>query len=400
MLRKTYPFIVVMLAVTLLTGCWSRRELNELAIALAIGIDKDEDGQYLVSAQVVDPSQIAAKKSESGRSSVILFQETGKTVVEAFRKMTLTASRNLYVAHIRLLVIGEDVAKEGIGPSLDLFSREEELRTDFFIVVAKDTTAANTLKVLTSLEKIPAVSMFRSLETSEKSWAPTSTVTLDELINNLTAKGKQAVLTGLEIFGDVAAGESQKNITKIKPSTQLHYAGLAVFRADKLVGWLNENESRGYNYVINNVKSTIRNVKCPNGGELATELIRSDTVVKAVFEDNKPVIHVETRSELNVAEVSCKIDLKVTNTVQELEKVLDERYEKLIHDTVKKVQKKLKSDIFGFGEKVRRANPDAWKKMEENWVELFPNLKVTVESSSHIRGIGTINNSYINSMKE
>jgi spore germination protein KC len=36
------------------TGCWSRHELNDLAIAVGIGIDKTGD-QYQVSAQVVYP---------------------------------------------------------------------------------------------------------------------------------------------------------------------------------------------------------------------------------------------------------------------------------------------------------------------------------------------------------
>lgn len=39
----------------ILTGCWNRRELNELAVVLAVGIDS-ADGQYEVSVQVAEPS--------------------------------------------------------------------------------------------------------------------------------------------------------------------------------------------------------------------------------------------------------------------------------------------------------------------------------------------------------
>ena len=67
-----------------------------------------------------------------------------------------------------MLVIGEDLAKEGIGESLDLLSRDWELRSDFYVVIAKDMTAEEILNVTTTIESIPANKMFNTLKTSEK----------------------------------------------------------------------------------------------------------------------------------------------------------------------------------------------------------------------------------------
>lgn len=50
----------------LLAGCWDRRELNQLAITLAIGIDKVED-DYQVSAQVVVPSVVSTNSTGEGQ---------------------------------------------------------------------------------------------------------------------------------------------------------------------------------------------------------------------------------------------------------------------------------------------------------------------------------------------
>ena len=47
--------LLFLILTLLLSGCWSKRELHELAIVVALGIDKvDED--FEVSIQVVDPS--------------------------------------------------------------------------------------------------------------------------------------------------------------------------------------------------------------------------------------------------------------------------------------------------------------------------------------------------------
>lgn len=200
MKRRSLLICVLILMQIFVTGCWSRRELNDLAIAVGIGIDKIGD-QYQVSAQVVLPSQIAGSKGGSPQAPVNLYKATGNTVYEALRKITTVSPRKIYISHLRILVLGEDLAKEGINDVLDFMSRDTDTRNDYFIVVAKDAKAEDALKILTSLEKIPAVRLFSSLESSEKNWAPTSTVTLGTLITELVSKGKNPVLTGVVIEG-------------------------------------------------------------------------------------------------------------------------------------------------------------------------------------------------------
>lgn len=162
--------------------------MNDLAIAVGIGIDKIGD-EYQVSVQVVEPGQIAGTKGSS-QAPVNLYQMAGSTVSEALAKITTISPREIYISHLRMLILGEALAKEGISDVLDFMSRSTEARNDYFIVVAKDAKAGDALKILTSLEKVPSIRLFSSLETSAKEWAPTSTVTLGELITDLVAKGR------------------------------------------------------------------------------------------------------------------------------------------------------------------------------------------------------------------
>ncbi|MDQ6420224.1 Ger(x)C family spore germination protein [Paenibacillus sp. LHD-117] len=389
--------LVVMLA--LVTGCWNRRELNTLGIAVGVGIDKAGD-QFEVSAQVVDPDEVASKQGGGGRSPVVLYDARGASIFEAMRKMTKQSPRKIYLSHVRILVIGESLAREGIADVLDFLSRDHELRTDFFIIVAKHTKAKNILNVMTPMEKIPAVSLFNSLESSEKAWAPTRNTNLNELMSDLTSEGKQAILTGIELKGDKEAAGNKKNVEEIDSSGRLQYTGLAAFKGDKLVGWLSELESKTYNYLTGHVKSTVGILKCPNGGSIALEVIRSKQTIKGKLENGKPSIDVKLRIEANVAEVACRIDLTKTPTIEEIEQLANQRLQSFIEASVKKIQKKYKADIFGFGQAIHRSEPKLWKQIGKEWDAYFAKLPVNVKVDVNIRRLGTVNNSFIQEMKE
>lgn len=380
------------------TGCWNRRELNDLAITLGMGIDK-QGQKYKVTVQVVVPGEITAQKSR-GVSPVTVFSAVGDTVFEAVRKMTTVSPRKVYIAHLRIVVLGEALAREGIGKSLDFLTRDTEARTDFYVTVAKGTTAEDVLKVLTTLEAIPANKLFNSLETSSRQWAPTASVTLDTLISDMTSEGKHPVLTGIVVNGNPQEGAARKNVEVSNSPARHQYATLGVFKKDKLIGWLDVNESKGYNYILDKVSSTAAVIPCSKGGKLAVETIRSKTKIKGSMKRGKPHIDIGIRGEVNVDDVECHIDLTKTKTIAELEKAGEKRVKQLVEDVIDTVQKKYKVDIFGFGDAIRRSNPKAWKKLKKDWDRQFQHLDVNVKVDTKIRQIGAVGNSFLEKIKE
>ncbi|AET58582.1 Ger(x)C family spore germination protein [Paenibacillus terrae] len=401
MKRKAAFLFLILTLVLLLTGCWNRKELNELAIAVGMGIDKHGD-QFRVSVQVVNPGEAAAKKGAAGGAPATLYTAEADTVFEAIRKITTISPRKMYFSHLRICVIGESIAREGIAKALDLLSRDHQFRTDFYIVVSKGTSAEDTLKIMTPLDPIPANDLYSALETSERNWSPSMTVTLDELITALTSEGMQPILTGLQIIGNTEMGESNKNVQTIAPPARLQYSGLAVFRKDKLIGWLNETESRGYNFILGKVQSSVGFVACPQGGKVVTEIIRTQTAIKGSVNRGEPRIKVKMQVEANVGEVECQgLDLTKVSTIYELEKKEEEKIEEIMKSAVRKAQKSYKSDIFGFGEAIHRANPKTWNSLKKNWDrEHLAELPVDIKVDFKIRRLGTIGSSFLNDMKE
>jgi spore germination protein KC len=398
--RRRLSLLVAFIALMPLTGCWDRRELNDLGISVAMGIDKI-DNEYQVTAQVVQPGDVAQKKSGGvSGTPVTMYEARGVTIFEAIRKMTTTSPRIIYSAHLRVVLLGEDLAREGIGQAMDLLSRNYELRTDFFILVAKGTTAAKALSILTPLEKIPADKLFKSIETSEKTWAPTMAVTLDELITDFVSEGKHPVLSGVEVIGNKDVGRYQMNIQTLRPAAELQNAGLAVFRKDKLIGWLNEEESKGYNYILNNVISTVGHVPCPNGGNIALEISHSKATIKGYVRNQNPHITIDLRSEQNIGEVECRIDLTKAAAFQDLEQRARKESLRILNRTIDVVQTKYKVDIFGFGNIIHRSDPKAWKSLKKDWDKHFAEASIDINVYIKIKHTGTITNSFFEQVKE
>lgn len=384
----------------LLTGCWDKKELNELAVATGLAIDKSEDG-YQLSIQVVNPDEVSPQANASGVTPVTVHSEKGETMYETIRKLNLTTSRRIYGSHLRLLVISEEVAKEGIEDALDYLSRDKDFRADFSIVIAKESKAEDILKVQTVTEKIPANELHTLLKTSSEVWGEAVTINFRDLLDMLTIPGRNPVISGIEVEGDLKIGETKANTESTDPPVGFNYIGLGVFHKDKLVGWLSEEDGRGYNYITDKIQNSVIHINCPSGGRMSLELMHSKTKQHAkVDKDDQPKIELNVRIEANIGETDCSIDLASTGDISELEKLFENKITKIIDETIEKVQEEYKTDIFGFGEKIYRTHPKVWKEIGEDWDEHFANLDVEVNVKVNIKQLGTIENSLKQDMKE
>ncbi|MDF2715847.1 MAG: spore gernimation protein GerC [Paenibacillus sp.] len=399
-MRKTaLRLLGSVLLVTVLAGCWNRKELNDLGIMLGIAIDKVGE-QYQIAAQVVVPEGVASQKNTGATSPVTIFKATAPTLQSAFRKLTETSPRKIYGAHIRVLVLGEPLAREGIADAIDLLVRDHEIRSDFYVTVAKGAPAEDVLKILTTLEKIPANKLFKSLDVSAKVWAPTTTVTLGQLLEKLLGEGENAVLTGVQIIGNAEDGEKKRNTEEVEPAAVLRFSGLAVLRKDKLIGWLNDKESKGYNYITDQVKSTAAYLECPDGGLLTLETLQTHTDIKGRMAEGEPVIEIKLVTESQISEAACGIDLTDEQTIRMLESTQERNNIKLMENAVSVVKSKFKTDIFGFGQAIYRADPKAWKLLKSDWGKRFADLKVVYDAKVYIRKVGMTNEPLHSMIKE
>ncbi|EFM12324.1 germination protein, Ger(x)C family [Paenibacillus curdlanolyticus YK9] len=367
--------------------------MNDIAITMGLGVDVAEDGELLVSIQVVDSGEVSASKGTLGRSPVVLYQSKGKTVSEAIQRMSTISPRMIYNSHLRILVLSEALAKRGINDVLDYISRDRQFRTDFSVIISKNSRAEDTLKILTPIEQIPATQLFRALANSEKQWAPTVVVNFDDLIQMMVSGGQQPIVPGIIVIGDADKGSRRTNVTTSVPASRLKYIGLSVFKEDRLEGWLNETESRAYNFIRGNVVNSIGNLTCDDGKFLSLEVQRTQSKLVAKLEKDKPKLSVTLKVEANVAEVACQIELTKEEVIRKLEKKSEQMLKMIMMNTIKHVQQEYQSDIFGFGNEVHRHYPDYWKKLNGDWNTQFAQTPVEVRVETKIRQLGTVSES-------
>ncbi|WP_368042008.1 Ger(x)C family spore germination protein [Lysinibacillus sphaericus] len=388
--KTTIKLIFLIFISIILTGCWSKRELNELAIVTAAGIDKTDEG-YEVSVQIINPSEIAPENT-SGKSPVITYHATGESVFEAIRKLDTLTPRKAYFAHLNILVIGDSLASNGINQSIDLFARDPETRDDFSVIVSSSSPAKEVISVLTPLEKIPAKKILNSLRASEKALGTTLSVDIDQILQNFGRAGSSYILPTIEIIGEKDVDVENENVEKISTPTILKYSGLAIFKQDKLIGILSEKQSKTFNYIDNNVKSTLEIISCPDKiGRLTTEITSSIAKVTGEFKNGKPKINIRLDLTQNVGQViKCNIDLSDNKTIEYINTNTEESVKMQIEETLETIQQYYHTDIFGFGDVLHREDPKEWGVIKENWSNMFTELPVTVEVHVITQSVGAI----------
>lgn len=378
----------------ILSGCWSKRELNELALVAALGIDLVDD-EYVISAQVIDPSQVSSKQSASGQAPVVTYHAQGKTVFEAIRKILASSPRKLYFAHLQLVVIGEELALNGLRDTVDFLGRDQEIRNDFTVIVSQQATAKDVLNVLTPIEKIPANKMLNSLKVMQDAWGSTLEVDIEDLVTKLGVNDQYFVLSAIEVLGDKSLGIDQTNVERIETPVMLKFTGLAIFKEDKLLGYLDEYDSKSLNYLNNHIKSTIEIISCPSKGELSTEITQSKAKTKGVIIDGKPTIQINMNVVQNVAEVNCDIDLTTLKKIDWINNQTEEHIQKNVEQVLNTLQENYQADVLGFGEAIHRADPTLWEKIKDDWQTIYPEVEVNVKVNVNTQGLGTMQNSKV-----
>ncbi|WP_404406878.1 Ger(x)C family spore germination protein [Jeotgalibacillus malaysiensis] len=401
-------FVFLFLMVTgilFVSGCWNQKELNDLAIISAMAIDKNDDGQYVKTIQLINPGSVAGGLQGGGGGqspAVTVYTATGDSVMQAHFNASSKISRRLYHGHANLIVVSEELAKEdGITTILDAFERDPEIRTTSRIVVAHDTKAGDLLKSLTAVEKIPAEKVNGILKVTAQSRGENVEVTLQEVIKSLTAEGMEPVISGFRMKGDIEKGKKMDNIQQSELDTTLEADGLAIFKEGKLIDWYKGEMSRGVIWILDKIEET--EVEIDWDGKkniIGYTVIRQKTKISADTKNVLPVITIHTNAEGDIREVRTPVDLTDPAIILDLEKELEKEIKREIEETIKKTQQN-KTDIFGFGEVVHRSDPEKWKELKGDWDDsYFPNLNVKVEVEVFIRRSGLRTNSYLSDMKE
>lgn len=391
--RKNWLVLIVFsLIIIFLPGCWSHRELHEIGIASGIGFDLNEEGKIALSVQIITPSPFSKQTERGDRKPVRVLTSEGETVFDAIRNIMAKSGDRGFYPHLQIIVFGEDLAKAGLKPVLDFLERDPEIRVLTWLTITEGK-AEDIIRGHSREDDTPATHINRLIE----DYRATSRVTPTSLLNYIDMSLKE----GIEpIIGKVSYFEE-----KGEPTFFMEEAG--VFKGDRLVGWLDAHENRGYLWVANKVQSGIvvaqrknqeqqkKKNTSPNSSNhfedlISFEILRSKSKMKPQLNDDELSFLIELEVVANIGERMDNESAAGKEFINEMEELLRLSVEKEILDTLKKAQKEFNSDIFGFGLATKRKYPEYWQEHKEEWDEIFPELEVELKVKTKINAPGMI----------
>ncbi|MBC9785808.1 Ger(x)C family spore germination protein [Heliobacterium chlorum] len=359
-----------------MAGCWNFREIRDLAVVIGASFDKKDDQIYL-TVEVLNPKGGEQDRGTSGSLGIKpqLFEGSGKTVFEAVRNMISKVGRKLYWSHARVFIVSEDVAKEGIIQIIDWINRDAEVRPQTWILVSKGQAAGDILRTRSKL--FDTVSMqIDTLLRSQGNSGKLLAVTVGDFMEEMQKPGVGAVAPTVESMKD-----EREQIPEV--------TGSALFREERLVGFLNGEETMYLLFLRNQMKkgTLIAATADHPKANVSLEVFRSHTIKTVRLVDDRPVVDIWIDCLTGIAEISKENDVISERGSQKLTERTNERLQNKITDTIKKVQKEYGTDVFGFGNLIYRERPDIWGTIPKGgWSKVFPTVGTNVNVNIMLRG--------------
>lgn len=379
--------LVILLSIisVFIVGCWDSRELSTLSLIAGLGFDLDPaTKRATLTYQSIVPSQVKPSPSmgggegkqtgSGGLQSIQLDHDTGLSPYEVLNRYTQHGSRIPFYQHTQVIVIGKAAAEHGLYPFLDTVIRNPAGRPNILLAIS-DNKASDILAVEDGMENIQAVGMANIIKLSAR-FSKYPAVTCLDFTSRFIGKTTAPVAPIMGVFEETGPeGKRQKKIC---------INGTAVFKGDKMIGKLNEQESSGLLWVINQIEKGF--VIIP---EASLEIIGSKTKIIPELTGGKIKITVEIEEEANLIQYNNARNI-TPDLIHQLEKAQAREIESQAKAVIKKSMA-LNADIFDFGGAVHRKYKKEWKKMEPRWDDIYPTIEVSVKVKTRLDEIGDIN---------
>lgn len=364
-----------------LTGCWDRREINDIAFVSATAVDQAGD-KIRVTVQFPLPGQMGGTGSTGGGGGTAGKKpwHTGTAEARTGQEANVLAqqsmSRYLNFSHRRVLVLGEEKAKRGIADVMDILGRISQNRMTAYPLVSEGT-AEELFRVDASMEKIPAETL---RELAALSYA--KPITIQDVVDALLTDGVDPYLPL------VAA---QKGEGADKGTKQARLKGIAVFRADKLVANFTGEKSRGLLFALGQTKQPIVTVKAPEGkGFISLRVINPKVKIAARPNGSTPRLRMSLTGEMVASENRSNFRFSENqSTIARLEEAVNRDVERSIRSALTKTQE-LGADPVGFGLHLYRYHPSAWRSVKREWRDVYRRAELSVDVRLRMLHPGTL----------
>ena len=342
-----------------LSGCAVADELESLGIVAGAALDYDEQGNTMLTVEVINVS--SHDSSSSATSSI--FTSVGESLAIANEKLLTLVGRPLYWAHAALFLISRDVARNGIEELIQYIIRKDEIRISIPIYLADTPTAKEMFEA-----KQPAYTILsfglRDTVNAAKEKSMCVDMPTFELYDELCSPSKSGVIPLIEMV-------------QIGDETLLQPNGSAVFSDFKLAGELDDKQT---NYYIMSQGQLDQGVLIDT--DFSYEVQSSKTTVKVEESDGKIEF---------IYDIHLKLDLiharRQASKEEQLQMIYDDMF-KHFDDLTQTYFEEIDADFMGLANIYRVQKNKQYKLLEIPSKMVKDNAVVTIRPLIEILSYG------------
>lgn len=407
-------FIIISVSVT---GCYDRREVDEMAYVMAIGLDRGTNNLINLTVQIAVPLAMGGGGGGGGggdggggeSKSVDTITVQTPSLLAGLNLINNSVSKQINISHAKLIVFSEDLARQGLHNYLHALARNREFRPHTYVAVARGSAEDYLKSIKPKLEANPAkfyeltysasytgfnpIILFHDFYSQVESLDVQPVATLaavgkfesSKQFNNQNStakdKGRATPFEGDYLAGDIpkAGGVTGERM------------GMAVFNGDKMVGAM-DGEDVGY-YLMSSGRFSYDFMTFPDpfskGSYIVLNLKQSRIPQRRVdIVNGRPRVSLKVTLEADIASIQSGIDYESdTGTIENSAAAF---IKDGITRFLNKTSKDLKSDVCGFGREVK-GKFATWKEWEGyNWLDKYKDSVFDVSVDLKIRRPGLI----------
>lgn len=388
-------WILICLTLILTTGCWSRKEIEDLTVGVGLGLDVgnesrfereiDEQGAHypkekLITATIQIVPPIGGKsdtqggdKSPSPQKAYLNEQLTGDSLFQIFRQFSVRRDRPIVGHHLKVIVISRELAKKySLEQVLDFLFRANEVRPSCLVVISH----RSALEALSSREpgEIPAFYLLGLTDNqfrSNKILPPMSLIKLESKMED----GQSFIL---------------QNVVTAQSEHKFSGAAIIKGKTRKWIGELSQYDVEGLSWITGYVKGgALKAYASHNGYSISYEPKQTQSRIIPKIQNGALSFHIKISTEGRLIEDWSFPEISASQEyLDEMEEDFKKEMQKQINQVLNKMQHVYGVDVGGFGEHVRIKYPKFWKQVEEKWDETFATLSITYDIDIKITDYG------------
>ena len=348
---------IITIIIFLCSGCFNYVEINDLVLISGIGIDYKDD-KYIVSAEALYQNK---ENSDSNFEWGQVISASGTSLSSAFTNLSISLDKSPYYAHLKVVIISEEIANNHLNDLFDFFLRNNDIRNIFSLVVSYNTSPEVILSKSNEYSPVVSEKIKELLENNEYKNHIVKNLYFKDIASDYLTKNKDIALSAISISDE-------------KPVIDR----LIIFHGNKNVGYLDNNMSSTLSKLNNKNPNVLVKYECEKNKYITVNIYKSTTK----YNIYKNTFNVFANLNGEIIENNCNIDLENIKEYKDITNKINKKIEndyKYLFQYLKNVD----SDLLGINKKY-------FNKYRKRNTKYFKEASFNIKTNTHLNKKGLI----------